>query len=227
MKKTALLILLAWISMHTAFAQMSVKVEERVHAMSLGERTGYTIVLNGMSEKDVAKAFRSWAEDLQKKADVDESGKHELRISGFTGGHFSEQPVNVYVLFEEGKQDIRMTGFFEWNGTFISSATAPEKTEHCKQLMTRFAYRIEKIKIEEQLAAAGKDLEKRQSEQQSLEKKQKQLNDQITECEETISKAKSDLEVNATDQKNKKEEIGKQEATVKEIEKKLKEYEEW
>lgn len=213
--------------MHTAFAQMSVKVEERVHAMSLGERTGYTIVLNGMSEKDVAKAFRSWAEDLQKKADVDESGKHELRISGFTGGHFSEQPVNVYVLFEEGKEDIRMTGFFEWNGTFISSATAPEKTEHCKQLMTRFAYRIEKIKIEEQLAAAGKDLEKRQSEQQSLEKKQKQLNDQITECEQTITKAKSDLEVNATDQKNKKEEIGKQEATVKEIEKKLKEYEEW
>lgn len=91
--------------------------------------------------------------------------------------------------------------------------------------MRRFGLRMEKLGVEEQLAAAQKELNKRNDEQASLEKKNKQLNEQIKEWEESIAKAKSDLEQNGKDQESKKSEIAKQKAANEEIEKKLKEYE--
>lgn len=91
--------------------------------------------------------------------------------------------------------------------------------------MRRFGLRMEKLGVEEQLAAAQKELNKRNDEQASLEKKNKQLNEQIKEWEESIAKAKSDLEQNGKDQESKKSEIAKQKTVNEEIEKKLKEYE--
>lgn len=91
--------------------------------------------------------------------------------------------------------------------------------------MRRFGLRMEKLGVEEQLAAAQKELNKRNDEQTSLEKKNKQLNEQIKEWEESIAKAKSDLEQNGKDQESKKSEIAKQKTVNEEIEKKLKEYE--
>lgn len=91
--------------------------------------------------------------------------------------------------------------------------------------MRRFGLRMEKLGVEEQLAVAQKELNKRSDEQASLEKKNKQLNEQIKEWEESIAKAKSDLEQNGKDQESKKSEIAKQKTVNEEIEKKLKEYE--
>jgi chromosome segregation ATPase len=84
---------------------------------------------------------------------------------------------------------------------------------------------MEKLGVEEQLAVAQKELNKRSDEQASLEKKNKQLNEQIKEWEESIAKAKADLEQNGKDQESKKSEIAKQKTVNEEIEKKLKEYE--
>ncbi|MEI2672974.1 MAG: hypothetical protein V9F05_02935 [Chitinophagaceae bacterium] len=86
-------------------------------------------------------------------------------------------------------------------------------------------YGWKNLGVEEQLAAAQKELNKRNDEQASLEKKNKQLNEQIKEWEESIAKAKSDLEQNGKDQESKKSEIAKQKTVNEEIEKKLKEYE--
>ena len=226
MKKIYTLTVMAILfTLSSAMAQISVTVTEQVQTMSLGDRTGYSITLSGTTEKDAMKALRTWAGDQQKKPEIKESGKHELMISSFTGAGFSETPTNVYFYFLESKEGLKVTGFFEKDGLFISSSTDAASVEQCKKVMTKFAWRIEKIKIEEELAAAKKNLEKRNDEQADLEKKQKQLNDDIADCEETIKNAKAGLEQNATDQKNKKEEIGKQDAKVKEVEGKLKVYE--
>ena len=58
-----------------------------------------------------------------------------------------------------------------------------------------------------------------------MEKKNKQLNDQITEWEESIKKAKSELETNAKNQEAKKEEIASQQKKLSEIQSELKKYE--
>lgn len=205
-------------------AQIAVEVSESVSTMSLGDRTGYAVTIPRSSEKNAAKAFRSWIIEKQKKADINESAKHELRVTNFAYGPLGSAPVNVYVQFNEGKDGVIVVGFFEVNGTFVSSATNPDAVAGCKDFMTHFAYRMEKLAIAEKLEAEKKALEKRNDEQADLEKQQKALNDKIADCEETIAKAKEDLKTNAGDQETKKQEIKEQSQKVSEVEDALKVY---
>ncbi len=209
----------------TIFAQKTVEVKEVVAALSMGERSGYSVSLGDRSEKDVVKALKIWINDIQKKVEVDETGKHEFKATNITAPTLSENPSNIYFLFTTEKDELIVTGFFEVNGAFVSSTTNPDKVKACETLMQKFVYRIEKIAIQETVTAEQKILEQRNDEQTSLEKKNKQLNDQITEWEESIKKAKSELETNAKNQEAKKEEIASQQKKLSEIQSELKKYE--
>ena len=167
----------------------------------------------------------TWLGEMQKKPDFEETVKHEFKLTGFVNASISPDPINVYFLFTEYSDYVKVTGFFEVNLTFVASTTMSDKVEPCKNFMRRFGLRMEKLGVEEQLAVAQKELNKRSDEQASLEKKNKQLNEQIKEWEESIAKAKADLEQNGKDQESKKSEIAKQKTVNEEIEKKLKEYE--
>ncbi|MBK7441888.1 MAG: hypothetical protein IPI65_10225 [Bacteroidetes bacterium] len=228
MQSLKTLCLSAFLLIGTAlFAQKEVMVSEGNATMSLGERTGFTITLDKVSEKETIKALKTWVGEMQKKADIEESAKHELKVTSFVNAQLSPDPINIYFLFTEYSDYIKVTGFFEMNLTFVSTSTLPDKVEPCKNFMRRFALRIEKMAVQEQLVAAQKELDKRNDEQAALEKKNKQLNELIKESEETIAKAKADLEQNGKDQDGKKSEIAKQKAANEAIEQKLKEYEQY
>ena len=220
---SALFLLLTTVS--SVYAQKTVEVKEVVSALSMGERSGYSVSLGDRSEKDVVKALKIWINDIQKKVEVDETGKHEFKATNITAPTLSENPSNIYFLFTTEKDELIVTGFFEVNGAFVSSTTNPDKVKACETLMQKFVYRIEKIAIQETVTAEQKILEQRNDEQTSLEKKNKQLNDQITEWEESIKKAKSELETNAKNQEAKKEEIASQQKKLNEIQSDLKKYE--
>ena len=220
---SALFLLLTTVT--SVFAQKTVEVKEVVSALSMGERSGYSVSLGDRSEKDVVKALKIWINDIQKKVEVDETGKHEFKATNITAPTLSENPSNIYFLFTTEKDELIVTGFFEVNGAFVSSTTNPDKVKACETLMQKFVYRLEKIAIQETVTAEQKILEQRNDEQTSLEKKNKQLNDQITEWEESIKKAKSELETNAKNQEAKKEEIASQQKKLSEIQSELKKYE--
>jgi len=213
------------LTVSTIFGQTKVEVKEVVTALSMGERTGYAVSLGDKSEKDVIKALKIWLSDIQKKVAVDETGKHEFKATNITAPTLSENPSNIYFLFTAEKDELIVTGFFEVNGAFVSSTTNPDKVKACETLMQKFAFRIEKIAIEEKVSAEQKILEQRNDEQTSLEKKNKQLNDQISEWEESIKKAKSELETNGKNQDDKKAEIATQQKKLDEIQSELKKYE--
>ena len=220
---SALFLLLTTVS--SVYAQKTVEVKEVVSPLSMGERSGYSVSLGDRSEKDVVKALKIWINDIQKKVEVDETGKHEFKATNITAPTLSENPSNIYFLFTTEKDELIVTGFFEVNGAFVSSTTNPDKVKACETLMQKFVYRLEKIAIQETVTAEQKILEQRNDEQTSLEKKNKQLNDQITEWEESIKKAKSELETNAKNQETKKEEIASQQKKLNEIQSELKKYE--
>jgi hypothetical protein len=210
---------------NSVFAQKEISVTEGTATMSLGERTGYTITIDKAEEKETVKAIKTWLGEMQKKAEIEETAKHELKMTSLVNASLSADPINVYFLFTEYSDYIKVTGFFEVNLVFVSSTTMPEKVEASKNFMRRFGMRMEKIAIEAELVTAQKELEKRNNEQAALEKKNNQLNEQIKECEETIKNAKTDLAENSNSQDSKKAEIAKQKAANEAIEKKLKEYE--
>lgn len=205
-------------------AQKNVDIKENVVLMSLGDRTGYSVILSGENEKDVTKALKEWLNDTQKKITLEEMGKHEIKADNIKIVALSENPSDIYFLLTESKDEVLVTGFFEVNGTFVSSSTNEGKVKDCEALMTNFVYRIERLSLEEKVVVAQKSLGKTNDEQIELQKKNKQLNDQIEEWNKSIEKAKSDLQQNGKDQENKKSEISTSEQILKDLENDLDKY---
>lgn len=208
----------------SAFAQPTIDVQQQPYTMSLGERTGFTVVIPRADEKDCAKAFREWIDEQAKKPDIKESGKHELRAEQVTLKLLGETPANIYFLFTQGKDGVMVTGFFDIGGTFVSDATQPANAQACTRFMQRYAMRMQKLEIAAQLAAEKKVQDKKSEEKEELLKKQKQLEEKIADCEETIKQAKSDLSENADAQKSKQSELDQQSSKIKEIEKQYETY---
>lgn len=206
------------------FAQKEFTVTESAALTSIGDRTGYSIMIEGMSEKEIVKALRNWIDERQKKPQFEETGKHELMINNLSMPQMSAAPVIAYFLFEESKSGVKVTGFFNADGVFLSAATNPGKYQEAAAFMRKFGLQTEKLKIEESLDVAQKDLEKKQSDQKELEKKKDQLNSSIEDCKSSIEKAKSDLEQNAKEQEAKKNEITTQQNTIDMIGSELKKY---
>lgn len=206
------------------FAQKEFTVTEATSTISIGDRTGYSVMIEGMSEKEIVKALRNWIDEKQKKPQFEETGKHELMINNLVLTQMSANPIIAYFLFEESKTGVKVTGFFNADGVFLSAATNPGKYQEAAAFMRKFGLQTEKLKIAESLDVAQKDLEKKQSDQKELEKKKEQLNSSIEDCNSSIEKAKSDLEQNAKDQEAKKNEITTQENTIDMIGSELKKY---
>ncbi len=206
------------------FGQKEFTVTEGTSTISLGERTGYSIMIEGMSEKEIVKALRSWIDTKQKKPQFEETGKHEFMINNLVLPQMSAAPVTAYFLFEESKTGVKVSGFFNADGIFLSAATNPGKYQEAAAFMRKFGLHTEKLKIAESLAVAQKDLEKKQADQKDLEKEKEQLNNSIEECNAAIEKAKAGLDQNAKNQEAKKNEIATQQNTIDMIGTELKKY---
>lgn len=207
-----------------SFAQKEFTVTETTSVISVGERTGYRVAVEEMSEKETVKALRNWIDEKQKKPGFEETGKHELMVSNLILPQISAAPVTAYFLFEETKSGISITGFFNADGIFLSSATNPAKYQEAAAFMRKFGLQTEKLKIAASLAVAEKDLEKKQADQKELEKENTQLNNDIEEYNSAIAKAKAGLEQNAKNQEAKKNEIAAQQKNVEIIQNELKKY---
>lgn len=216
--------ILLFISM-TAEAQKTIDVTERNAPMSLGTRNGYSIKFEGMSKKELHSRFTEFVQQYGKKIKLVEVSKTEYKVEDIVVNTLSANPVDIYLLFEEGKNETMVTGFFDVDGQFISSVIQPVKYKDAENFMRRFAWRIEKVKIEGTLSEAEKTLSKRQDEQKELEKNNTSLNEDIKDCNATIEKAKADLLQNAKDQEAKKKEIADQQKAVDDVKAELKKYE--
>jgi len=226
MKKANIFTALLFFGMSTSLlAQKDINVTERNANMSLGARNGFAITFDEMSKKELKARFDEFVQQYGKKIELQEITKTEYLINDVIVSTISDVPIDIYLLFEEGKKETVVTGFFDMGDQFVSSATQPVKYKDAENFMRRFAWRIEKIKIEETLSDAEKQLMKRQDEQKDLEKKNASLNDNIKECNETIENAKSDLQQNAKDQEAKKKEIADQQKSVDDIKTELRKYE--
>jgi len=226
MKKANIFTALLFFGMSTSLlAQKDINVTERNANMSLGARNGFAITFDEMSKKELKARFDEFVQQYGKKIELQEITKTEYLINDVIVSTISDVPIDIYLLFEEGKKETVVTGFFDMGDQFVSSATQPVKYKDAENFMRRFAWRIEKIKIEETLNGAEKQLMKRQDEQKDLEKKNASLNDNIKECNETIENAKSDLQQNAKDQEAKKKEIADQQKSVDDIKTELRKYE--
>ncbi len=206
-------------------AQKSVDISERKVTMSTGEHTGYTLTIQDADDDEVKDMLENWLEEKNKKADLTETGKNEWMINDYLTPGLSDKPIDIYFLIEEENNDTKVTAFYDLGDVYVSSETQPSKHEDAKSFLRNFAYRAEKTKIQQRLAEVEESLNKVESERTNLEKSGKELNEDLTDCQETIEKAKNELIQNAKDQEAKKQEIANQQKALDDIKKELQSYE--
>ncbi|MBC8172771.1 MAG: hypothetical protein H7X71_02595 [Chitinophagales bacterium] len=208
-----------------AFGQKKVEVTERNTTMSLGARSGYSVTFEDMDKKELKSRFEDFVEQYGKKVSLDEVTKTEYIVNDVIVTSISEQPIDIYLLFEETNSGTVITGFFDTGDMFISSATQPQKYSEAENFMRRFAWRVEKIKIQERLNITQKLLDRKQDEKQDLERRKQTLEEDIVDCTKTIENAKNDIQQNEKDQEGKKTEIADQQKSLNDINDELKAYE--
>lgn len=111
------------------------------------------------------------------------------------------------MLFDETKEGVLLTGFFDMGTSFLSARNFPDNAGGGVRFMQKVGMRIEKIRLEGLLEEANDLLKAMEKDSEDLVKDKQKLEDLIADCEQKIAQARKDIEQNNRDQEKKKKEI--------------------
>lgn len=111
------------------------------------------------------------------------------------------------MLFDETKEGVLLTGFFDMGTSFLSARNFPDNAGGGVRFMQKVGMRIEKIRLEGLLEEANDLLKAMEKDSEDLAKDKQKLEDLIADCEQKIAQARKDIEQNNRDQEKKKKEI--------------------
>ncbi len=200
------------------FAQEKIEVTEENHSFSVGEQHAYVTKLLGVEMKDVKTAWKKKLKSMKAKVSTDDGemfGDNAV-IKSFPDNN----PVDIYTIFEDEEDGVRMYSCVNLGGAYLSDAQA-EKSKLFRDLIYDFALTNVQKGIMKQLKAAKNLLKKQQSAQKKLVSKKESLENKIKKYQEKIEDAKKDIEENVKAQAKKAEEIEAQQKVVDEIQAKL------
>jgi hypothetical protein len=213
MKRALLLFVVC--SATTALTAQKVKVTESTE--TINEATHNTLVVSIYDAKpdDIEKEWKSKMKEYQAKV----TSKKEIfadnamiqELNGTTS-------IDIYARIEKIKDgESKLIVGFDLGGVWISSKEQADKYKVAEKLVFEFALKLTKEAVAEKRKAALKSLENLKGDQTSLEKKNKQLNEDIVDYQNKIKKAEADINTNNNDQAKKKAEIDAQQKIVDEI----------
>lgn len=132
----------------------------------------------------------------------------------------SSNPMNIYYKIEEGKGQTTSYLFFDDGGKFLSSENNDAQADIERFNMNIF-HDVKRMVIGEELKQQENQLNDYQKDLEKLEKKNKDLHDDIEDYKEKIRKAEKEIEQNLQEQVDKNIEIEQQKNKVGEITEKL------
>lgn len=213
MKRTLLLIA-AGFALTTATAQ-KVKVTESTETINEASHNTLAVIIYEAKPDDIEKEWKSKMKELQAKV----SAKKEIFADNAIIQEMNgADPVDVYARVDKIKDgESKLIVGFDLGGTWLNSKEQAEKYKIAEKMILEFALKITKEAVAEQRKAALKKLESLKSYQTDLEKKNKQLNDDIVDYQNKIKKAEADINTNTNEQTKKKAEIEAQQKAVDQI----------
>lgn len=205
-------------------AQKSISVKETSAGMSLGQRNGFAIFIEGGSRKEAEVVLDDFLKQYAKKPETDKVTKNEMMVNDIIIPTISQQPVDLYFLFDERKDGVEVIGFFDMGTSFLSAQVFPDDYKSGMMFMERFGLRVEKVRVEAEVKEATEQMEKLQRDKSDLEKEKARLEKSISDCEATISEAKTSLNTNAENTRSKETQIKEHESKMSSLSKKLEQY---
>ena len=192
------------------------QVEETMERMSQGEHTCYTITHNGADRKTVEKNFKEFMKEYG-KVKHDKKKKEYYSEEADISYLSKDQPMQVFLKYEEQKGQTVSNIFFYDGSGFINSEDYPIKSEKAAKLVEEFGQFVDKYVIGEYLEDEEKKLEKLEKSLSKLEKKHRDYEDDIKNYEKKIIEAEEKIEQNLLDQDDKRYEIEKQRKQVEKV----------
>ena len=203
-----------------AFSQKELSVSEEEKEMSLGVKPCYVVEIPASKLKTIQEGFKKYIKKDAKGKMNDDKG--EINMIGAMNKNISSLPFNAFGRFVESSNGVKVSFWASEGEIFISSKTAPDKSEAAKKYIKDFAIaqykevyetmvETEKDKLKDVtklLEGFDKDQKKAEEKIASQKREIEKLNQSIKDEEKNIEAAKS----NQAKQKN---EVEKQAATLK------------
>jgi len=196
------------------FTQLQAQISEDAVTLSLGEQNAFVVEHPGANKKMVTKIMEKALKEygkVKRNKKAKEWNCLQCSVPGISG------ETNVYFKIREGKGMITSYVAYDDGTQFISSANSPEAADRISKQLTFVGYDVTRAVISNELKNEEKSLKDRNKEQEKLEKKNKDLHNDIADYEKKIKEAEAAIEKNLQEQEDKKMEIEKQINVVEEV----------
>lgn len=201
-----------------SFAQKKIEVRESNENLAGSSHPALTVVAYVKDGEKLLKAFKEKMKDFGAKVSI----KKELFADDATWKAFGPNAFDAYAKVEEVKgEGFKLIVGVDMGGAWMSPGQHGEQTRLFKNLLKELAVKASKEEVEEEVKAQEKLLDKQLDQQKDLEKKNKNLHQDIENYKKKISEAENDIKTNESDQTKKKEEIEKQKEVVKQVKEKM------
>lgn len=197
----------------TGFSQ-EIKVKEDNEHFSNGNHPALTTTIYTDDVNLVEKEWKSLLKDhgYDKASDKGD----EFFFDNVVFKPIGNNTVDVYSKVDRmnGEKAVKLSAAYDLGGAYLSSSEHADKFNFLKKMMRDFAVKISQEAADDEIKATTKVLAGLQSKQTSLEKDNKELNEDIVNYNQKIEKAKSQITQNTKDIETKKTEVTAQQKVV-------------
>ena len=223
MKKLLFLVFFAGLFSFADAQVVELELQETEKSMSQGLNPASVFVLENCKRKDVEKSWSKFMKQYGKKTKKVKKSDDYMTDNATIGG-MSNNTVDVYAAFDQKGDGVEVAVWFDLGGAYLTSTTHADRFSAAETMLNKFANRVAKEGVENELNAQEKTLKSLNGDLKSLQKKKNSLESDIAKYEKKIEEAKADIEQNLSDQESKTEAIKAQEEVVEEVKKRLKKF---
>jgi chromosome segregation ATPase len=214
MKKLILLLIVATSSLPAFAGGLKIKVEEKNEKINGGSHNCLVVTIYDATPDEIEKEWKSKMKDYDAKV----SGKDEIFADNALIKEISENTCDVYARTEKiSDTETKFIVGFLMGETWLSSSTNKASYNAAEKIVKDFAVKESKDALAGKVKVAEKALDNVKDDQADLEKKNKNLHEDIDEYNEKIKKAEADIKTNEEEQTKKKAAIDAQQKVVDEI----------
>lgn len=217
MKKLFLFLIVILFSI-SGFGQNRVKFMDKT--MSLGNKPSFYVEVEGYDSKNTAKAWEDFTKQYGKSKFNKKAGEYFLNKVSVPTINGSNQ-LDVYSKIE-GNKDMSTTYLWvDLGGAFANPTDHAGQTTGIRTFLNDFYVFARKRAVTDELKAEEKKQKDLEKDLSKLEEKNSDLHKEIEKLKEKIKQAENDIVKNLTEQDDKKVEIKKQQKVVEATTEKL------
>ncbi len=223
MKNFMLLTLVFLLSIGSSFAQddlssysFNPQLKEMDRLMSKGQKNSFSIIIDGVSKKDIEKSWGKYLKDHDAKSKWNKGTKEYLADNAKIS-EISDNTIDVYSqLIESGKR-VELIVWMDLGGAFLSTYDHPDKAKYGEAFIIKFATDMEKKRVDNFRKQQEDKLGDLQDNLKDMQKDKGKMEKDIEDYEKKIEEARAKIAENVANQATKEAEIQAQEDYVNKV----------